>query len=127
MKECEQVERMKHRMAAERAIMLSTQFGPAVVTRPTGLPGVGPAMVHNNTGNIRQPVVSGGPSQPFISGYDNNQPIHPHASPLQQQPTFGLGLRLPLAAINPSSAASPNVTTPCAMLRSVSGTRSGLD
>lgn len=127
MKECEQVERVKQRMATERALTVAAQFGPAGVTRPTGVPGVVPVMVQNNAGNTRQQAVPGAPSQPFISGYGNNQPIHPHVSPMQQQPTFGLGPLLPLSSINPSSSASANVNTPRAMLRSVSGTRSGLD
>lgn len=124
MKECEQVERLKQRMATERSLMASAQFGPTGVTRPTS---IGQAMVQNNTGNTRQQVLPGAPSQPFMSGYGNNQPIHPHISPMQQQATFGLGPRLPLSSINPSSSASPNVNTPRAMLRTVSGNRSGLD
>lgn len=123
MKECEQVERARQRIAAERALM-SSQFGPAGVSRPTGLPGIGPAVANINSGsNSRQQVVSSSPAQPFISGYGNNQPIHPHMS--QQQPMYGHGLgpRLPLTAINPSSSA---VAHP--MLRPVSGSsRSGFD
>lgn len=81
MKECEQVERVRQRIAAERALMVSNHFGPAgggsgggSVNRPTGsLPGPGgppPPMVNNSTAinNSRQQVVSGSPSQqPFIS------------------------------------------------------------
>lgn len=118
-KECEQLERARQRVSSERALILSSQFGPPggpTVTRPTGMPGVGPSLVNNTAGPSRQPV-SGSPSQPFISGFPTN---HPQMS--QQQPMFGLGPRLPLSAINPSppSAAHP-------MLRPVSGSRSGFE
>ncbi|KAA8538424.1 hypothetical protein F0562_028030 [Nyssa sinensis] len=109
MKECEQVERARLRIAAERARMISTQFGTAGVASSMSLPGVGPAMV-NSTGTNRQQVVSGSPSQPFISGYGNNQPIHPHMSFMPRQPIYGLGPRQPLSSINSSSSAPPNVT-----------------
>uniref|UniRef100_A0A5B7A1I3 Putative SWI/SNF complex subunit SWI3C isoform X1 n=1 Tax=Davidia involucrata TaxID=16924 RepID=A0A5B7A1I3_DAVIN len=135
MKECEQVERARQRIAAERTRMMSTQFGAAGVASSISLPGVGPAMV-NSTGTNRQQVISGSPSQPFISGYGNNQPIHPHMSFMPRQPMYGLGPRLPLSTINPSSSATPNVMFNAAasaqsavsnpMLRPVSGTSSGL-
>ncbi|CAK9169236.1 unnamed protein product [Ilex paraguariensis] len=136
MKECEQVDRARQRIAAERALIISSHFGPAGVTRPMGLPGIGPAMSHNNTGNNRQQVVSGSPSQPFISGYGNNQPIHPHMSLMSQQTMYGLGPRLPLSAIHPSSSTPPTAMFNAAansqpaishpLLRSVSGAKSGL-
>ncbi|KAK2995674.1 hypothetical protein RJ640_006134 [Escallonia rubra] len=136
MKECEQVERARQRIASERALMTSSQLGSAGVSRPTGLPGVNPASVSNNSGNNRQQV-SVSPSQPFISGYGNNQPMHPHMSLMPQQPMYGLGPRLPLSAIHPSSSASPNIMFNAAanarsavthpMLRPVPGTRTGLD
>ncbi|KAA8546431.1 hypothetical protein F0562_002830 [Nyssa sinensis] len=135
MKECEQVERVRQRIAAERTRMMSTQFGAAGVASSISLPGVGPAIV-NSTSNNRQQVISGSPSQPFISGYGNNQPIHPHTSFMPRQQVYGLGPRLPLSTINPSSSASPNVMFNAAanaqsavsnpMLRPVSGTSSGL-
>lgn len=134
MRECEQMERTRQRIAAERGLMMSAQFGPAGVPRPTGLPGV----VNNASGNSRQQIP--GPQQPFISGYGNNQPIHPHMSLMQQQQQqqqgmYGLGPRLPLSAIHPSTSASnamynqtpnsqPSLSHP--MLRPVSGTKSGL-
>ncbi|CAL5386918.1 unnamed protein product [Camellia sinensis] len=134
MKECEQVERARQRIAAERTRMTSAQFGPAAVTSSTSLPGiVGPSMV-NNTANNRQPVIAGTSSQPFISGYGNNQPIHPQFMARQQM--YGLGPRLPLSALHPSSSAAPNAmfnaatnaqpTLNHSMLRPVSGTSSGL-
>ncbi|KAI8015857.1 SWI/SNF complex subunit SWI3C [Camellia lanceoleosa] len=134
MKECEQVERARQRIAAERTRITSAQFGPAAVTSSTSLPGiVGPSMV-NNTANNRQPVIAGTSSQPFISGYGNNQPIHPQFMARQQM--YGLGPRLPLSALHPSSSAAPNAMFNAAtnaqptlnhpMLRPVSGTSSGL-
>ncbi|THG08319.1 hypothetical protein TEA_015422 [Camellia sinensis var. sinensis] len=134
MKECEQVERARQRIAAERTRMTSAQFGPAAVTSSTSLPGiVNPSMV-NNTANNRQPVIAGTSSQPFISGYGNNQPIHPQFMARQQM--YGLGPRLPLSALHPSSSAAPNAmfnaatnaqpTLNHSMLRPVSGTSSGL-
>ncbi|KAK1407742.1 hypothetical protein QVD17_39368 [Tagetes erecta] len=115
-KECEQLERGRQRVSAERALIFSSQFGSAGVSRPTGLPGVGPSMVNNNPGPSRQS--SGSPAQPFISGFPpGNQAMHP------QQPMFGLGPRLPLSAINPSSSSAASHP----MLRPVSGSRSGFE
>ncbi|XP_076914573.1 SWI/SNF complex subunit SWI3C-like [Bidens hawaiensis] len=122
-KECEQLERGRQRIAAERALLFFSQFGPAGVTRPTGLPGAGPSMGNNNPGPSRQQVTasgSGSPAQPFISGFPGTQPMHPQ---MTQQPMFGLGPRLPLSAINPSTTASASHP----MLRPVSGGRSGFE
>ncbi|KAI3821382.1 hypothetical protein L1987_08949 [Smallanthus sonchifolius] len=121
-KECEQLERARQRVSAERALIFSSQFGSAGVTRPTGLPGVGTSMVNNNPGPSRQQVSgsgSGSPAQPFMSGFPGNQAMHPQMS---QQPMFGLGPRLPLSAINPSSSPGSHP-----MLRPVSGNRSGFE
>ncbi|XP_057974245.1 SWI/SNF complex subunit SWI3C isoform X2 [Malania oleifera] len=137
MKECEQVERAGQRFAAERARVISTRFGPSGINSPVNLPGATPSMVNNATANNRQQVISASPSQPIVSGFSNNQPVHPHMSFVPRQPMFGLGPRLPLAAINPSSSApSPNVlynspgnaqpTLSHQMSRPVSGTSSGL-
>ncbi|KAI3672773.1 hypothetical protein L6452_38872 [Arctium lappa] len=115
-KECEQLERARQRVSAERGLLLSSQFGPGGVVRPTGLPGVGPSMVNNTAaGSSRQQVVSGSSPQPFISGFPSNHP---------QQPMFGLGPRLPLSAINSSSSSA---ASPHPMLRPVSGSRSGFE
>ncbi|KAL8459473.1 hypothetical protein ACS0TY_036820 [Phlomoides rotata] len=138
MRECEQMERTRQRFAAERGLMMSSQFGSAGVPRPTGLPGVANAVVNNASGNSRQQIP--GSQQPFVPGYGNNQPIHPHMSLMQQQQQqqqgmYGLGPRLPLSAIHPSTSASnamynqtpnsqPSLSHP--MLRPVSGTKSGL-
>ncbi|XP_020548192.1 SWI/SNF complex subunit SWI3C isoform X2 [Sesamum indicum] len=133
MRECEQMERARQRIASERALMMSAQFVSAGVSRPMGLPGVGNAIVNNTPGNSRQQV-SGSP-QTFASGYGNNQPVHPHMSLMQQQGMYGLGPRLPLSAIHPSSSASNTMYSPTSnsqpslghpMLRPVSGTKSGL-
>ncbi|KAL8228564.1 hypothetical protein R6Q59_000057 [Mikania micrantha] len=120
-KECEQLERGRQRVSAERALIFSSQFGPGGA-RPTGLPGAGSSMVNNNPGPSRQPVSgsgSGSPAQPFMSGFAGNQSMHPQMS---QQPMFGLGPRLPLSAINPSSSSGSHP-----MLRPVSGSRSGFE
>ncbi|CDP10951.1 unnamed protein product [Coffea canephora] len=134
MRECEQMERTRQRIAAERNVILSAHLGSSGLSRPMGPPSVGQAMVNSNVGNNRQQV-SNSP-QPFISGFGSNQPIHPHMSLMsQQQSMYGIGPRLPLSAIQPSSS-SPNVMfNPAAtsqaalnhpMLRPVSGSKSGL-
>ncbi|KAH6789110.1 SWITCH/sucrose nonfermenting 3C [Perilla frutescens var. frutescens] len=137
MRECEQMERTRQRIVAERTLMMSGQFGSAGVPRPMGLPGVGNSVMNNTAGNSRQQQVSGSQQQqPFVSGYGNNQPIHPHMSLMQQQQgMYGLGPRLPLSAIHPSSSAPNTMFNPTSnsqpslghpMLRPLSGTKSGL-
>lgn len=134
MKECEQVERAKQRFAAERTRVISARFGTAGTTPAMNASGVGPSMASN--GNIRQQMISASPSQPSISGYGNNQPVHPHMSFAQRPSMFGLGQRLPLSMIQQSQSASsapmfnapsnvqPGTNHP--LLRPVSGTNSGL-
>ncbi|GKC05920.1 reverse transcriptase domain-containing protein [Tanacetum coccineum] len=100
-KECEQLERGRQRVTAERGLLLNPQFG----TRPTGLPGVGPSMV-KNPGPSCQQVTGSSAQQPFILGFPTNQPMHPQMS---QQSMFGLGPRLPLSAINLSSLSGVNL------------------
>lgn len=142
MKECEQVERTRQRFVAERARMLGVQFGPAGVTPPASLPGVIPSMVNNSNTNNRQNMISPPASQPSVSGYSNNQPLHPHMSYMPRQSMFGLGQRLPLSAIqqqqqqqppstsssnpmfNGPSNAQPSLSHP--MMRPVTGSSSGL-
>ncbi|PSS00134.1 SWI/SNF complex subunit SWI3C like [Actinidia chinensis var. chinensis] len=133
MKECEQVERARQRIATEWTRMMPTQIGPAGASSTTNLPGVGPSMV-NNAANNRQPIITGSPSQPFIPGYGNNQQMHPQF--MARQPMYGLGPRLPLSALHPSSSATPNVMFNAAanaqpalnhpMLKNASGASSGL-
>ncbi|KAL2513143.1 SWI/SNF complex subunit SWI3C [Abeliophyllum distichum] len=135
MRECEQMERTRQRFAAERALMMSSQFGSAGTSRTMGQQAVGSAAVNNASGNNRQQ--GSGSQQPFISGYGSNQPVHPHISLIQQQGMYGLGPRLPLSAIHPSSSSSganamfspppnsqPSLGHP--IRRSVSGTKSSL-
>lgn len=135
MKECEQVEKTRQRMIAERTRLISTRFGPAGVTPPINLAGVGPSMANNNTGNNRQQIMSPSASQPSVSGYSNNQPVHSHMPFMPQQSMLGLGPRMPLSSIQASSSAPnamfnssgtgrPTLNHP--MLRPVPGTSSGL-
>ncbi|CAA3009905.1 SWI SNF complex subunit SWI3C [Olea europaea subsp. europaea] len=129
MRECDQMERMRQRLAAERGLMMSAQFGSAGGSRAMGPP-VGSAIINDNSGN-RQQIISG--SQPFVSGFGNNQPVNPHTS-LTQQGMYDLGPRLPLSAIRPSSStpsalfnpgnSQPSLSHP--MLRPVSRTKTGL-
>ncbi|XP_061361861.1 SWI/SNF complex subunit SWI3C isoform X2 [Gastrolobium bilobum] len=134
MKECEQVERAKQRFAAERSRIISARLGTGGVTPPMNASGVGPSMASN--GSNRQQMISASPSQPSISGYGNNQPVHPHMSFATRPSMFGLGQRLPLSMIQQSQSASSNAmfnapsnvqpTTNHPLLRPVSGTNSGL-
>ncbi|KAK9945855.1 hypothetical protein M0R45_011349 [Rubus argutus] len=135
MKECEQVEKTRQRMVAERSRLISTRFGPAGVAPPISLAGVGPSMANNNTVNNRQQIMPSSASQPSISGYSNNQPVHSHMPFMPQQSMLGLGPRMPVASIQASSSAPnamfnasgtgrPTLNHP--MLRPVSGTSSGL-
>uniref|UniRef100_A0A2P2KQ06 SWI/SNF complex subunit SWI3C isoform X3 n=1 Tax=Rhizophora mucronata TaxID=61149 RepID=A0A2P2KQ06_RHIMU len=137
MRECEQVEKNRQRFAAERARNLSTRTGPPGGTLQNSLAGVTPSMLNNNVGNNRPQMIPAS-SQPSISGYNNNQQVHPHMPFMQrgqQQSMFQLGPRLPLSAIQPSSSGSPNAMFNAPgnsqpglnqMLRSVSGPSSGL-
>ncbi|KAK8572326.1 hypothetical protein V6N13_047930 [Hibiscus sabdariffa] len=131
MKECEQVEKTRQRFTAERTRIVATRFGPAGVTSQTSQTGV--PMANNHISN-RQQVMSTSPSQPSISGYGNNQPVHPHMSLMQRQQMFPMGPRLALTAMQASTSASPNAmpnspgnTQPTInhpLIRSVSGTTS---
>ncbi|XP_047321333.1 SWI/SNF complex subunit SWI3C-like isoform X2 [Impatiens glandulifera] len=80
MKECEQVERSRQRLAGDRVRILSGQFGN-----------------NSNQQNI--------PNSPAL--YGTGQAIHPQFMP--RQPMYGLGPRLPLSAIHPSSTASTSM------------------
>ncbi|KAK3427617.1 hypothetical protein EUGRSUZ_F03799 [Eucalyptus grandis] len=106
MKECEELEKTRQRLAAERMRIISTRFGATGVTSHAGVTGVA-------------------------------SPIPPHMPFIQQrQGVFPLGPRLPLSAINSSSAPSsstafnaPGNSQPSLnhqMLRSVPGTNSSL-
>ncbi|KAK7410612.1 hypothetical protein VNO78_01547 [Psophocarpus tetragonolobus] len=134
MKECEQLERTKQRYAAERSRVISARLGTAGSTPTMNASGVGPSMASN--GNNRQQMISASPSQPSISGYGNNQPVHPHMSFAPRPSMFGLGQRLPLSMIQQSQSTSstamfnsPSNVQPTSnhpLLRPVSGTNSGL-
>lgn len=136
MKECEQVERAKQRFVAERSRIISARFGTAGTTPPMNASGVGPSMASNNNGNNRPQMISASPSQPSISGYGNNQPVHPHMSFAPRPSMFGLGQRLPLSMIQQSQSTSSTAmfnapsnvqsTTNHPLLRPVSGTNSSL-
>ncbi|ESW09441.1 hypothetical protein PHAVU_009G127700 [Phaseolus vulgaris] len=134
MKECEQLERTKQRFAAERSRVISARLGAAGAAPTMTTSGVGPSMASN--GNNRQQMISVSPSQPSISGYGGNQPVHPHMSFAPRPSMFGLGQRLPLSMIQQSQSASSTAmfnapgnvqpTTNHPLLRPVSGTNSGL-
>ncbi|KAL3736724.1 hypothetical protein ACJRO7_025632 [Eucalyptus globulus] len=137
MKECEQVEKTRQRLAAERMRIISTRFGATGVTSHAGVTGVASPMANSSSGNPRQAVISASPSQLSNPGYATNQQIPPHMPFIQQrQAVFPLGPRLPLSAINSSSAPSsstafnaPGNSQPSLnhqMLRSVPGTNSSL-
>ena len=133
--ECEQVERTRHRFAAERSRVISAHLGTGGALPPLNASGVGPSIVNSN-GNSRQQMISASPSQPSISGYGNNQPAHPHMSFAFRPYMFGLGQRLPLSMIQQSQSASSNAmfNAPCnvqpttihLLLSPVSRTNSGL-
>lgn len=103
MRECEQVEKTRQRLATERAHAISTRLSPAGSTGSLG-PGMTP------TPNPRGPTP---PTQPGISGYGQQMSQQAH-SPMpfmpRQQMGFPHGPRLPLSAINPSSSPSPSNT-----------------
>ncbi|KAI9113366.1 hypothetical protein K1719_015891 [Acacia pycnantha] len=134
MKECDQMEKTRQRLAAERSRLLSAWLGSGVATNT---PGVGPSTVSNNNGNSRPQMTFGSLSQPSVSGYPSGQPVHQHMSFVPRPSMFGgLGQRLPLSMIqqpqststNPMFKAPGNVqpSTNHPLLRPVSGTNSGL-
>ncbi|XP_010270440.1 PREDICTED: SWI/SNF complex subunit SWI3C-like, partial [Nelumbo nucifera] len=139
MKECEQVERTRQRLAAERARVISTRFAPPGATATLPPVAAAAAAIANNSagpaGTSRQQVISASPAQANIPGYGSNQPNHPNMF-MPRQPMFAFGPRLPLSAIHPPTTAAaaastvmytstqgsvpPGLTHP--MLRPVSGT-----
>ncbi|CAL9186844.1 unnamed protein product [Musa hybrid cultivar] len=110
LKECEQAERMRQRLSAERVRMMSTRIGSTTNNIPSsaGATTTAPAAVNANSG---QPAVSplvGQVNMPQAA-YDNNLPGH-HQMPLvQRQQMFAFGPRLPLSAIHPAPGSSQNV------------------
>lgn len=105
MRECEQVEKVKQRLASDRSHIVSTRLGNGGTTPPMNVAGAGPSMVNNNS-NGRQQMISASSSQPSISGYGNSQPVHPHMSFVPRPSMFGLGQRLPLSMIQQQHSAS---------------------
>ncbi|XP_043707434.1 SWI/SNF complex subunit SWI3C homolog isoform X2 [Telopea speciosissima] len=136
MKECEQMERTRQRIVAERARIISTRFGPAGTSNTT-LPGAA-AVASSSAVNNRPQLISASPALTNISAYGNNQASHPHMSFMPRPQMFAYGPRLPLSAIHPSSSApsssvmftSPgNVAHPSLnhpLLRPVSGTNTNV-
>ncbi|XP_073013452.1 SWI/SNF complex subunit SWI3C homolog [Typha latifolia] len=133
LKECEQVERMRQRLSAERVRMMSTRLGAAVNTLPAAA-ATAAAVVNTNT---RQPAMPGTVGQTNISpAYGNNMQGHPQMSFMQQQQMLSFGPRLPLSAIHPTPSPSsanavfntgmPNTVTSNhhPLLRSASGNNS---
>ncbi|KAL3638847.1 hypothetical protein CASFOL_016754 [Castilleja foliolosa] len=101
MRECEQMERTRQRIASERALTASGQFVATSASRPMGPPSLGT----QTPGNSR-PQAPGPQNPPSNSGFGNSQPIHPNMSLMHQQGMNGPGTRFPLSAIQPSSSTS---------------------
>ncbi|KAG4963274.1 hypothetical protein AAZX31_14G137400 [Glycine max] len=106
MRECEQVEKVRQRLASERSHIISTRLGNGGTT-PMNIAGVGPSTINNNS-NGRQQMISASSSQPSISGYGNSQRVHPHMSFVPRPSVFGLGQRLPLSMIQQPQSTSSN-------------------
>ncbi|MCL7052312.1 hypothetical protein MKW94_024745 [Papaver nudicaule] len=112
MKEGEQVEKARQRLAAERVHVISTRFVPggALNANIATLQGAVAAPVGNNLVNSSRQVgmPGGSPVQTNMipGGYGNNTAVatHPHMSFMPRQPMFSYGPRLPLSAIHPSSS-----------------------
>ncbi|KAL5704443.1 hypothetical protein ACHQM5_022876 [Ranunculus cassubicifolius] len=114
MKECEQVEKVRQRLAAERARIKSTGFiparpNPATIPNIAGMPN-NVMNMHMNMSMNNRPVMSVSPGQTNItmSGYGNNPsiPTHPQMGFMPRQNMFAFGPRLPLSAIHPSSSSA---------------------
>jgi len=142
LKECEQVERVRQRISAERVRMRSALLGPT----GSGLPGGSSTMPSNPAGMSPRPVGVPGsmPQTSMPATYANNMqglghPQMPQMPFLHQRPQMlSFGPRLPLSAIQtqPSPEASnimfnsgmPNSIAPSPnhhqLLRSSSGNNS---
>ncbi|KAI3873538.1 hypothetical protein MKX03_009448, partial [Papaver bracteatum] len=120
MKEGEQVEKARQRLAAERVHIISTRFAPggALNANTATLQGAVAGSVGNNLVNSsRQVGMPGGlPVQTNMipGGYGNNSGVatHPHMSFMPRQPMFSYGPRLPLSAIHPSSSQPSSAAHP---------------
>ncbi|CAN1240157.1 SWI/SNF complex subunit SWI3C [Linum grandiflorum] len=113
MRECEQVEKMRQRFAAERARIQSINMVSAMPTSQITQTGVDPSMSASSSINNRPQMMHTPSPQPSISGYGNSQQIHPHMQFMQQRglspSMFPMGPRLPLSAIQPSSSGQSSV------------------
>ncbi|XP_042438022.1 SWI/SNF complex subunit SWI3C homolog isoform X1 [Zingiber officinale] len=124
LKECEQAERMRQRLSAERSRMMTSRFGasPNSVPSPGGAApaGAAAAAVAMGANPIpgQTPMVA--PATGQASFGNNLNPGHRQMPLMQRQQMFGLGPRLPLSAIHPAPAsqnagfnsAIPNSSTP---------------
>ncbi|KAI3969244.1 hypothetical protein MKX01_013503 [Papaver californicum] len=120
MKEGEQVEKARQRLAAERVHIISTHCVPGgALNADTGtLQGPVAGSVGNNlVSSSRQVGMPGGPpvqTNMIPGGYGNNSAVvtHPHMSFMLRQPMFSFGPRLPLSAIHPSSSLPSSAAHP---------------
>ncbi|MQL72781.1 hypothetical protein Taro_005132 [Colocasia esculenta] len=131
MKECEQVDRTRQRLSAERVRLSSTRFGQSGTVAPDV------AITSVSTSNIRPPVMSspiGQTSTP--SGYGSNSQGHPHMPFMPRQTMFPFAPRLPLSAIHPGSSSTTNMmlssgmtnapSNPHPLLRPMSGNNTNI-
>ncbi|GER37723.1 SWI/SNF complex subunit SWI3C [Striga asiatica] len=86
MRECEQMERTRQRIASERALMSSAQFMPGGASWPMGPPSASPLTTGNSS--------------------SQQQVHHMHTNMHHQQGIFGPGPRFPLSTMQPSASAS---------------------
>ncbi|XP_031496561.1 SWI/SNF complex subunit SWI3C [Nymphaea colorata] len=130
LKECDQVERARQRIAADRARLLSSRFaGP--VSSPLPTVGAAAAVTTSN-----RPVMPASAPQPTVPAF-NQQVNHPAMSFMPRQPMFAFGPRVPLSALHPPppvptgpvmvNSPSPNPSVSHSMLRPVSGTNTNVN
>ncbi|PKA57340.1 SWI/SNF complex subunit SWI3C [Apostasia shenzhenica] len=110
LKECEQVERTRQRLSAERARMISARFAPSGALMPAaaGAASVGPLAPSSGNVNPRPVTMPAGSGQPNLPPVLTSNMPHPHMQFMQRpQQMFSFGPRLPLSAIQPPSSGSP--------------------
>lgn len=113
MKECDQVDRNRQRLAAERVRMMSSRFvgqTGALVPAASGVASASPS-----SSSTRQTIMpsSSGQAASMPPAYGNNLPVHQQMSFVQrQQQMFGYGPRLPLSAIHPSPSGPAPASAP---------------
>ncbi|KAM7253102.1 hypothetical protein ACFE04_025720 [Oxalis oulophora] len=133
MKECEQADRERQKLASDRTRLEASRLGHTGAASQMNPPGV---MVNNNFINNRQNVISASTSQLSISGHGlTNQTAQPQMRPyMQRQPVFQSGPSHPIRSMHASSSANVMFNTfgnsqsglNHPMLRSLSGSSSGL-